>query len=52
MIAGAAVVGLDHAVKGLVGDGEQRVTAEHGGEHRVLALLALGDEVGIFLNGL
>ena len=52
VVAGAAVVGLDHAVKGLVGDGEQCVTAEHGCEHRILALLTLGDEVGIFLNGL
>ena len=52
VIAGAAIVGLDHAVEGLVGDGEQRVAAEHGGEHRVLLLLAVGDPVGVLLDGL
>ena len=52
VIAGSAVVGLDHAVKGLVRDGEQGVTAEHGGEHRIFFLLAVGDEVGVFLDGL
>ena len=52
VIAGAAIVGRHHAVKGLVGDGEQGVSAEHGGQHGVLAPLALGDEVGILLNGL
>ena len=52
VIAGAAVVGLDHAVEGLIGDGEERVTAEHRREHGILALLAFRDEVGIFLDGL
>ena len=52
VIAGAAVVGLDHPVEGLVGDGEERVAAEHRREHGILALLAFGDEVGIFLDGL
>ena len=52
VITGAAIVGGDHAVKGLVGDGEQGVAAEHCGEHRVLFLLAVGDEVGVFLHGL
>ena len=52
VVAGAAVVGLDHAVKRLVGDGEQRVAAEHGGEHRILLLLAVGDPVGVLLDGL
>ena len=52
MIAGAAVVGLDHTVEGLIGDGEERVTAEHRREHGILALLAFRDEVGIFLDGL
>ena len=52
VIAGAAIVGLDHAVEGLVGDGEQRVAAEHGGEHRVLLLFAVGDPVGVLLDGL
>ena len=52
VIAGTAVIGLDHAVEGLVGDGEQRVAAEHGGKHRVLLLLAVGDPVGVLLDGL
>ena len=50
--AGHAVVGLDHLLEGLVGDGEQGVAAEHGRQHGVLVLLALGDEVGVLLNGL
>ena len=52
VIAGAAVVGGHHAVEGLVADGEQGVSAEHGGQHGILVLLALGDEVGVFLDGL
>ncbi len=52
MVAGAAVVGRHHTVEGLVGDGEQGVSAEHGGQHGILVLLALGDEVGVFLDGL
>jgi len=52
VIAGAAVVGLDHAVEGLVGNREERVAAEHGGEHRVLFLFAVGDPVGVLLDGL
>ena len=52
VVAGAAVVGLHHAVKGLVGNGEEGVAAEHGRQHGILPLLALGDEVGVFLNGL
>ena len=52
VIAGTAIVGLDHAVEGLVRDGEQRVTAEHGGEHWILLLLAVGDPVGVLLDGL
>ena len=52
VIAGAAIVGLDHTIEGLVGDGEQRVAAEHGGKHRVLLLLAVGDPVGVLLDGL
>ncbi len=52
MVARAAVVGLDHAVEGFIGDREQRVAAEHCREHRVLVLLALGDEIGVLLNGL
>ena len=52
VVAGTAIVGLDHAVEGLVGDGEQRVAAEHGGEHRILLLLAVGDPVGVLLDGL
>ena len=38
MVARAAVVGCDHAVKGLVGDGEESVAAEHGRQHGVLLL--------------
>ena len=52
VVAGAAVVGGYHAVEGLVADGEQGVSAEHGSQHGILVLLALGDEVGIFLDGL
>ena len=37
VVAGAAVVGRHHAVEGLVGDGEQSVSAEHGRQHGVLA---------------
>ena len=52
VVARSAVVGLDHAVKGLVRDGEQGVAAEHGREHRILFLLAVSDEIGVFLDGL
>ena len=52
VVAGAAVVGRHHAVKGLVGNGEQRVAAEHGRQHGILVLLAFRDEVGVFLDGL
>ena len=52
VIAGTAVVCVDHAVKGLVGDGKQRVSAEHRGEHRVFLFLTVGDPVGVFLYGL
>ena len=52
VVAGAAVVGFHHAVKGLVGDGEQGVPAEHSGQHGVLVLLTFADEVGVLLNGL
>ncbi len=52
VVAGAAVVGCGHTVEGLIGDREQRVAAEHRREHRVVPLFALGDEVGVFLNGL
>ena len=52
VVARAAVVGCDHAVKGLVGDGEQSVAAEHGRQHGVLVLFAFRDEVGVFLDGL
>ena len=52
VIAGAPVVCLHHAVKGLVGDGEQRVTAEHGRQHGVVLLLAVGDEVRVLLDRL
>ena len=52
VVAGAAIVGGHHAVEGLVADGEQSVSAEHGGQHGILVLLALGDEVGVFLDGL
>ena len=41
VIAGTAVVRFNHAVKGLVGDGKQRVSAEHCGEHRVFVFLTV-----------
>ena len=50
--AGHAVVGLDHLLKGLVGDGEQGVAAEHGLDHVVVLLLAPLGEIGVLLNGL
>ena len=52
MVARAAVVGRHHAVKGLVGNGEESVAAEHGRQHGVLVLFAFRDEVGVFLDGL
>ena len=52
VVTGAAIVGGHHAVKGLVADGEQGVSAEHGGQHGVPVPFALGDEVGVFLDGL
>ena len=52
VIARAAVVGLDHAIKGLIRNGEERVAAEHCREHRVLILFAFGDKIGVLLNGL
>ena len=52
VVAGTTVVRFHHAVEGLVGDGEQRVSAEHRGEHRVLVLLTVGDPVGVFLHSL
>ena len=52
VIARAAVVGLDHAIKGLIRNGEERVAAEHCREHGIFALFALGDEVGVFSDGL
>ena len=52
VVAGAAVIGLHHAVEGLVADGEQRVAAEHGRQHGVVLLLTVGDEVGVLLDGL
>ena len=50
--AGPAVVGLDHGLKGLVGDGEQGVTAEHGLYH--VAVFGFGPfgETGVLLDGL
>ena len=50
--AGHAVVGLDHLLKGLVGDGEQGVAAEHGLDHVVVLLLGPLGEVSVLLNGL
>ena len=50
--AGHAVVGLDHLLKGLVGDGEQGVAAEHGLDHVVVLLLDPLGEVGVLLDGL
>ena len=52
MVARAAIVGCGHAVKGLVGNGEQRVAAKHGREHGLLVLFTFCDEVGVFLDGL
>ena len=50
--AGHAVVGLDHLLKGLVGDGEQGVAAEHSLDHVVVLLLGPLGEVGVLLDGL
>ena len=50
--AGHAVVGLDHLLKGLVGDGEQGVAAEHGLDHVVVLLLGPAGEVGVLPDGL
>ena len=46
-----AVVGLDHALEGLVRDGEEGVAAEHGLYHH--AVLGLGPlyELGVLLDG-
>lgn len=52
VIAGSAVVGLYHTLKGLVGNGEESVTAEHSGKHGILLFCTVGDEVGIFLDAL
>ena len=52
VIAGSAVVGLYHPLKGLVGNGEEGMTAEHSGKHGILLLLAVGDEVCVLLDGL
>ena len=52
VVAHPAVVGRHHPVKGLVGDGEQGVAAEHGLEHVGGILLAVVDEVLVLLNGL
>ena len=49
--AGAAVVFLHHGVQSLVGQGEQGVAAEHGGEHGIFFFSAAGDEVAVFLDG-
>ena len=50
--AGHAVVGLDHLLEGLVGDGEQGVAAEHGLDHVVVLLLRPPGEVGVLPDGL
>ena len=52
VIAGAAVVGLHHAVEGFIRNGEEGVAAEHGLEHGVVLFFAVGDKVGVFLYGL
>ena len=52
MIAHPAVVGSHHPVKGLVGDGEEGMAAEHGLEHVGRILLAVVDEVLVLLDGL
>ena len=51
--ARAAVVGPRPSARRVpVADGEERVPAEHRREHRVVVRLTVGDEVGIFLDGL
>ena len=52
VVAHPAVVGRHHPVKGLVGDGEEGVAAEHGLEHIRGVLLTVVDEVLVFLDGL
>ena len=47
-----AAVGRSHPVKGFVGDGKERVTAEHGLEHTRGVPLTVVDEVLVFLNRL
>ena len=49
--AGAAVVFLHHGVQRGVGQGEQGVAAEHGGEHGVFFFLAAADEIAVFADG-
>ena len=50
--AGHAVVGLHHALKGLVADGEEGVAAEHGLDHVVVRVPGPPSKVGVLLNGL
>ena len=52
VIAHPAAVGRRHPVKGLVGDGEQGMSAEHGLQHIGGVLLAVVDEVLVLLHGL
>lgn len=49
MIAGAAVVGLYHAVEGLIGKGKQGVSSEHSRQHGILFLFTFRDKIRIFL---
>ena len=49
MITGAAVVGLYHAVEGLIGKGKQGVSSEHSSQHGILFLFTFRDKIRIFL---
>ena len=50
--AGQAVVLSDHLLEGLVGDGEQGMAAEHGGDHVVVLSSCPAGEFCVLLDGL
>ena len=52
MEAGHTVVGLYHLLECLVGDGEERVAAEHGLDHVIVFLDGPLGEVSVLLDGL
>ena len=50
--AGHAIIRLDHLFEGFVGDGEQRVPAEHGPDHVVVFIPRPAGEFGVFADAL